>query len=166
MARTGKGADRDDAELQDAYALVGDTLEQAVRETLDRHDPEPARLAVRRLTAIDADFASEQAPPGWSLAFLVLADWIDAARTALEAEPDRVEQALDWIGTNLGGRYRSRATYTITPLQGRENAQETSHYIDVLGDDFLASMIWTVAAVSALHGDADPGWPRKLHAAT
>ena len=163
MATQDQGARRDDAEVREAYRTVADTLEQAVRDTLAEHEPEPARIAVRRLTAIDVEFSSSQAPPGWTLAFLVLADWIDAARAALAEQPDRVEQALDWIGTNLGGRYRSRAGYTIAPLQAREGAQETSHYIDALGDDFLASMVWTVAAVCALHGDGDAGWARARH---
>ena len=150
MAERSSAAARDDAEVQQAYRTVADTLEQAVRDTLSSHEPEASRLAVRRLTAIDAEFGSSQAPPGWTLAFLVLADWIDAARTALEDQPDRVERGpgVD-AGRTCGGRYRSRAGYTIKPLQGREGAQETSHYIDALGDDFLASMIGR--------------WPRSAH---
>lgn len=163
MARTSRADRQDDAELRGAYRIVADELEQAVRDTLSSHEPEPARLALRKLTAIDADFSDDEPPPGWSLAFLVLADWVDAARVALEAEPDRVDRALDWIGTHLGPRYRSRARYTIGPLQTLEGAQETSHYIDALGDDFLASLVWTVAALSALYGHDDAGWARALH---
>lgn len=163
MARPGRADRQDDAALLGAYRIVADELQRAVRDTLSAHDPEPARVALRKLTAIDADFAADEAPPGWSLAFLVLADWIDAARVALADEPDRVERALDWIGTNLGPRYRSRARYTISPLQTLEGAQETSHYIDALGDDFLGGLVWTLAALSALYGDDDPGWARALH---
>lgn len=163
MARTDRADQRDDAELRGAYRIVADELEQAVRDTLSSHEPDPARLALRKLTAIDADFPDSEAPPGWSLAFLVLADWIDTARIALEAETDRVDRALDWIATNLGPRYRSRARYTIGPLQTLEGAQETSHFIDALGDDFLASLVWTIAALSALYGDDDAGWARALH---
>lgn len=163
MARTDRADQQDDAELRGAYRIVADELEQAVRDTLTSHEPDPARLALRKLTAIDADFADSEAPPGWSLAFLVLADWIDAARIALEAETDRVDRALDWIGTHLGPRYRSRARYTIPPLQTLEGAQETSHFIDALGDDFLASLVWTIAALSALYGGDDAGWARALH---
>ncbi|MDN5920432.1 MAG: hypothetical protein L0I76_35920 [Pseudonocardia sp.] len=163
MARTSRADPHDDPALLGAYRIVADELEQAVRDTLSSHEPDPARLALRKLTAVDAEFSSEEAPPGWSLAFLVLADWIDAARVALEAETDRVDRALDWIGAHLGPRYRSRARYTIPPLQTLEGAQETSHYIDALGDDFLASLVWTVAALSALYGDDDAGWARALH---
>lgn len=163
VARTGGADGRDEAEIEQAYRTVADALEQAVRETLAAHDPEPARDAVRRLTAIDDEYSADAAPPGWSLAFLVLADWFDVARTVLADEPDRAEQALSWIEENLGRRYRSRASYTITPLRTLEDAQETSHYIDALGDDFLASMVWTVAAVCALHGGGDAGWARGLH---
>src|ERR1700709_2370094 len=99
------GADRhEDEGLRQAYGLVSDTLAGAVRETIERHDPDPpreavpkatphehegvgarvgghardpGRRAVRKLTAIDDEVSGDEPPPGWSLAFLVLADWFD-----------------------------------------------------------------------------------------
>ncbi|WP_224391847.1 hypothetical protein [Pseudonocardia sp. ICBG1293] len=139
----------DDAELQNAYRMVSDVLAGAVRETLAAPGPDPARFAVRRLTAVDRDVPADATRPGWSLAFLVLADWYDAARTALAGDDDRSERALDWIGRNLGPRYAARARYTVAPLVDPADARETSHYVDALGVDFLASMVWTVAAVVA-----------------
>ena len=77
---TRRSAGTDDAELQNAYRMVSDVLAGAVRETLAAPGPDPARFAVRRLTAVDRDMPPDATPPGWSLAFLVLADWYDAAR--------------------------------------------------------------------------------------
>ncbi|MFP5023416.1 hypothetical protein [Pseudonocardia phyllosphaerae] len=154
--------DSDDAELAEAYRLVSDTLAGAVRETLASPGPDPARFAIRRLTAVDEDVPADATPPGWSLAFLVLADWFDAARTALADADDRGDRALAWIGEHLGPRYAARARYTITPLVDPDNARETSHYIDALGVDFLASMVWTVAALVAEYPATDGAdvWPR------
>lgn len=151
-----------DAELEDAYRLVSDTLAGAVRETIATPGPDPARFAVRRLTAVDRDLPPDATPPGWSLAFLVLADWFDAARTALADRDDRAERALGWIEHGLGRRYAARARYTITPLTDPESARETSHYVDALGVDFLASMVWTVAALVAEFPGTDAAevWPR------
>ncbi|NIB30994.1 hypothetical protein HBB16_03465 [Pseudonocardia sp. MCCB 268] len=74
---------------------MSDVLAGAVRETL----AEPGRtrqFAVRQLTAVDEELP-EATPPGWSLAFLVLADWYDAARTALSGfrRPRRAGAGLD-----------------------------------------------------------------------
>lgn len=158
MAVSG-AAGHGDGSIEQAYGLVSDTLAAAVRETIERHDPEPARDAVQRLTAIDDDLSGDEPPPGWSLAFLVLADWFDVARTELADRPDRTDRALDWIEQHLGRRYRSRASYTIAPLTSVEDARETSHYVDALGNDFLASMVWAAAAVTDLYpgqnGDRD-----------
>jgi hypothetical protein len=159
-ARRSAGAD--DAELRNAYRMVSDVLAGAVRETLAAPGPDPARFAVRRLTAVDRDVPPDATPPGWSLAFLVLADWYDAARAALVDHDDRAERALAWIGQNLGPRYAARARYTIAPLVDPADARETSHYVDALGVDFLASMVWTVAAVVAEFPAEDTAevWPR------
>ncbi len=158
------GADRhEDEGLRQAYGLVSDTLAGAVRDTIEQHDPDPARQAVRKLTAIDDEVSGDEPPPGWSLAFLVLADWFDVARTELADQPDRTDRALDWIEQHLGRRYRSRARYTIAPLTSVEDARETTHYVEALGEDFLASMIWSAAAVTDLYPGADGGrdWLRK-----
>jgi hypothetical protein len=159
---TRRSAGTDDAELQNAYRMVSDVLAGAVRETLAAPGPDPARFAVRRLTAVDRDMPPDATPPGWSLAFLVLADWYDAARTALADHDDRSERALGWIGSNLGPRYAARARYTVAPLVDPADARETSHYVDALGVDFLASMVWTVAAVVAEVPAEDTAevWPR------
>lgn len=156
-------AEHGDASLQQAYGLVSDTLAGAVRQTIEQHDPEPARDAVRRLTAVDGEVSGDDPPPGWSLAFLVLADWFDVARTELADRPDRTDRALDWIEEHLGRRYRFRAGYTIAPLTSVEDARETSHYVDALGTDFLASMVWAVAAVTDLYPDESGGrdWLRR-----
>lgn len=156
MARSGTQGDDG---IEQAYGFVSDTLAAAVRETIERRDPEPARDAVRRVTAIDDEVAvGDEPPPGWSLAFLVLADWFDVARTELADRPDRTDRALDWIEEHLGRRYRSRASYTIAPLTSIEDARETSHYVDALGNDFLASMVWAAAAVTDLYPDEGGTW--------
>lgn len=154
--------ERRDAELEDAYRLVSDTLESAVHDTLAEPGPDPARSAVRRLTAVDRDLPPDATPPGWSLAFLVLADWFDAARSGLAGHDDRGDRALAWIERNLGRRYAHRARYTVTPLTDPDSARETSHYVDALGVDFLSSMVWIVAGLVA-EFPADPPdrvWPR------
>ncbi|MBC3190863.1 hypothetical protein H7X46_07285 [Pseudonocardia sp. C8] len=157
MARAKDGLD-----IEDAYRLVSDVLAGAVRETLAEPGPDPARFAVRQLTAVDDELPEEATPPGWSLAFLVLADWYDAARTALSGTDDRAERALGWIERNLGRRYAARARYTITPLVDPANARETSLYVEALGEDFLPTMVWTVAGLVAEFpaDDADEVWPR------
>lgn len=162
MARSGP-AGQGDGGIEQAYGLVAETLAAAVRETIERHDPEPARAAVRRLTAVDREVTGDEPPPGWSLAFLVLADWFDVARTRLADQPDRTDRALGWIDEHLGRRYRSRASYTIAPLTSVEDARETSHYVEALGEDFLASMVWAAAAVTDLYPDETGGkdWLRQ-----
>ncbi|MEJ8279070.1 hypothetical protein [Pseudonocardia spirodelae] len=151
-----------DAELADAYRLVSDVLAGAVRETLAAPGPDPARFAVRRLTAVDRELPPDATPPGWSLAFLVLADWYDAARTALAGTDDRADRALGWVEQHLGKRYAARARYTVAPLVDPADARETSHYVDALGQDFLATMVWTVAGLVAEFPAEDPDeiWPR------
>lgn len=160
MARTGQHDD-----VEGAYRLVSDVLADAVRETLAEPGPEPARVAVRRLTAVDRDVPEDATPPGWSLAFLVLADWYDAARTALADTDDRADRALGWVEQHLGHRYAARARYTVTPLVDPADARETSHYVDALGPDFLPTMVWTVAGLvaefPATEADDDV-WPRTL----
>ena len=157
MART-----RHEAGIEEAYHLVSDVLAGAVRETLAEPGPDPARFAVGQLTAVDKELPEETTPPGWSLAFLVLADWYEAARTALADTDDRAERALGWIERNLGRRYAARARYTVTPLVDPADARETSLYVEALGEDFLPTMIWTVAGLVAEFpaGDADEIWPR------
>lgn len=158
MAATGR---RD--ELEEAYLLVADTLAGAVRETLAEPGPEPARFAVRRLTAADRELPEDEPPPGWSLAFLVLADWVEAARLVLADHPDRGDRVLGWISERIGPRYAARTRYTITPLTDPDSARETAHYVEALGDDFLATMIWTIAGLVARVPADDPDeiWPRS-----
>ncbi|MBP2369981.1 hypothetical protein [Pseudonocardia parietis] len=148
--------------IEDAYRLVSEVLEGAVRETLASPGPEPARFAVRELTAVDDGLPEDATPPGWSLAFLVLADWYDAARTALADTDDRADRALAWIAENMGKRFAARARYTVTPLVDPANARETSLYVEALGDDFLPTMVWTVAGLVAAFPADDPAeiWPR------
>ena len=162
MARS--RATQGDDSVERAYGLVSDTLAAAVRHTIELRDPEAARHAVSKLTAIDDEMSvGDEPPPGWSLAFLVLADWFDVARTELADHPDRTDRALEWIEEHLGRRYRSRARYTIAPLTSVEDARDTSHYIEALGDDFLASMVWAAAAVTDLYPDESCGrdWLRR-----
>lgn len=148
--------------IEDAYRLVSEVLEGAVRETLASPGPEPARFAVTQLTAVDDGLPEDATPPGWSLAFLVLADWYDAAGTVLADTDDRAEQALAWITDTMGRRFAARARYTITPLVDPANARETSLYVEALGDDFLPTMVWTVAGLVATFPADDPDeiWPR------
>ena len=164
MARRKAEGGRGDgaADIEDAYRLVSDVLEGAVRETLAAPGPDPARFAVAQLTAVDQDVPEDATPPGWSLAFLVLADWYDAARTALAEHDDPAERALAWIAAHVGKRFAARARYTVTPLVDPENARETSHYVEALGEDFLATMVWTVAGLVAEFPADDPEeiWPR------
>jgi hypothetical protein len=159
MARTEQ--DRE-TEVEDAYRLVSDVLEGAVRETLAAPGPDPARFAVRQLTAVDKELPDDATPPGWSLAFLVLADWYDAARTTLAGSEDRAERALGWIEQHMGRRFAARARYTVTPLVDPDNARETSLYVDALGPDFLPTMVWTVAGLVAEFpaDDTEEIWPR------
>ncbi|ANY08406.1 hypothetical protein [Pseudonocardia sp. HH130630-07] len=154
---------RQDTDIEDAYRLVSDVLAGAVRETLAAPGPDPARFAVRQLTANDEETSDDSPPPGWSLAFLVLADWYDAARETLADRPDRGERALGWVEQQLGRRFAARARYTVTPLVDPASALETSHYVDALGPDFLPTMVWTVAGlVAEFPADDDPLeiWPR------
>lgn len=160
MART-----RREAGIEDAYRLVSDVLEGAVRETLAEPGPEPARFAVRQLTSVDDELPDEATPPGWSLAFLVLADWYEAARTALADDEQRAERALGWVAEHLGRRFAARARYTVTPLVDLANARETSLYVEALGEDFLPTMVWTVAGLVAEYPDRATDderiWPRS-----
>ena len=161
MART-----KDGTGIEDAYRLVSDVLEGAVRETLAEPGPEPARFAVRQLTSVDDELPDEATPPGWSLAFLVLADWYDAARTALADDDGRADRALGWVSEHLGRRFAARARYTVAPLVVPANAGETSLCVEALREDFLPTMVWTVAGLVAEYPGRAAGddriWPRAL----
>jgi len=147
-------------EMVEILEFVAGDLEGAVRQTLADRSHEPARVTITALTRMDDEFsATDEPPPGWTLSFLTLARWLRAVGTTLAERPERDDEVLAWIETNLGRRYRARSRYTIGAFRGSE---ELATYIDALGEDFLPTLVWIAAAAVELYGDGDPGWARRL----
>lgn len=165
MARTARRRTDDDLGPNEAaaFAVVSDAIQTAIRETLTDRSHEPARAAIKQLTSLDDEFAATgQPPPGWTLAFLTLARWSNLARAALADRPEPAEKALAWIETNLGRRYRARAGYTIGAFADPARGDELAAYVEALGEDFLPTLVWTLAALVELYAEGDAGWPRRL----
>jgi hypothetical protein len=159
MART----TRLDREMAETVELVGDTIEDAIRETLKQRSPEPARAAIEQLTQVDDEFIRVgEPPPGWTMGYLTLAQWARSAANALADRPDRSDDVLTWIETHLGRRYRARARYTVGIIGDTDNSDEIAMYVEALRDDFLPTLVWIMTAVVELYGAGDPGWVRKL----
>jgi len=159
MART----TRVDREMAEAVELVGDTIEDAIRETLEQRSPEPARAAIEQLTRVDDEFAlAGEPPPGWTVAYITLAQWARSAADALADRPQRSVEVLAWIETHIGRRYAARARYTVGIIGDTDNSDEIALYVDALRDDFLPTLVWIMAAVAELYGAGNPGWSRKL----
>ncbi|MGH3565978.1 MAG: hypothetical protein ACRDRH_08085 [Pseudonocardia sp.] len=162
MARSEKRSGPEDLPLEAAeiFELVANDLEGTVRQTLADRSHEPARATIAALTRLDDEFsATGESPPGWTLSFLTLAGWLLAVGTAVADRPERDDEVLAWIETNLGRRYRARSRYTIGAFHGDE---ELASYVEALGEDFLPTLVWLLAAAVELYGDDDPGWPRRL----
>jgi hypothetical protein len=162
MART----TRVDREMAEAVGLVGDTIENAIRETLEQRSPEPARAAIEQLTRVDDEFTlAGEPPPGWTVGYITLAQWGRSAAGALADRPQRADEVLTWIQTHIGRRYAARARYTVGIIGDADTSDEIALYVDALRDDFLPSLVWIIAAVVELYGDGDPAWPRRLETA-
>jgi hypothetical protein len=159
MART----TRVDREMAEALEIVGDTIEGAIRETLEQRSPEPARAAIEQLTQVDDEFTVVgEPPPGWTTGYLTLAQWARSAAGALAERPDREADVLTWIENHIGRRYAARARYTVGIIGDTDNSDEIARYLEALRDDFLPTLVWLMAAVVELYGAGDPGWARKL----
>jgi hypothetical protein len=162
MART----TRVDREMAEAVELVGDTIEDAIRETLEQRSPEPARAAIEQLTQVDDEFTlAGEPPPGWTMGYITLVQWARSAAGALADRPDRAADVLTWIENHIGRRYAARARYTVGMIGDADNSDEIALYLDALRDDFLPTLVWIMAAVVDLYGGGDPGWARKLESA-
>jgi hypothetical protein len=159
MART----THEDREMAQAMGLVGDMIEDAIRETLAQRSPEPARAAIEQLTQVDDEFTrAGEPPPGWTVAYVTLAQWARSAAGALADRPERAAEVLAWVESHIGRRYAARARYTIGIIGDTDNSDEIALYLDALRDDFLPTMVWIMAAVVELYGAGDAGWARKL----
>ncbi len=144
------GADDDAALDTGASLLAAADPDEAGRELLLRGEEYVRRAWERGWLPADLDREARRQ------------DWYDAARTALAEHDDPAERALAWIAAHVGKRFAARARYTVTPLVDPENARETSLYVEALGEDFLATMVWTVAGLVAEFPADDPEeiWPR------
>jgi hypothetical protein len=159
MART----TRVDHEMAEAVELVGDTIENAIRETLEQRSPEPARATIEQLTQVDDEFTVVgEPPPGWTMGYVTLVHWARSAADALADRPDRAAEVLTWIETHIGRRYAARARYTVGLIGDTDNSDEIALYVDALRDDFLPTLVWIMAGIVELYGAGDPGWARRL----
>lgn len=148
-----------DRELDEMIQSMRDLLVAAVADTLESGSPQPARDRVARIIEIDDEVAAFDpgTPPGQTIALVALSHWLVRPPRGDAARPDP-EHVLDWIAQHLGPRYRARARYMIGMLDAGRAHEAASLYADALGDDFLPTLIWIVAALTDLHGDGDPGW--------
>lgn len=143
--------------------VIADALMKAVRDTLTEGSPEPARTTIARLALADDEAVGSDGPqPCWTMAFLTLARWMDVTRTELADRPDRAGEVLSWIEATLGRRCCARARYTVPALESQTAMEETVAYAEGLGEDYLPTMIWIMAAVAARYGDGDPDWLLRL----
>lgn len=130
-------------------------LRDAVAETLELGSPAPARDRIARVTEIDDEVASFEPgpPPGQTFALVILTSWLCTPVAGHRADADDV---LDWIGDNLGTRYRARAKYMIGMLDPDSAPETVRLYGDALAEDFLPTLIWIASALVARYGAGDP----------
>jgi hypothetical protein len=151
----------------DLFELIADELETAVRETLAQRSPEPARLLAARVTETDlalveaGEHDEDEAAPGLSIAFAVLAAWISGAQDELLV-PGVEDNVLDWIARHLGEPAAALSRRTAGILGVRQVPPEVvDQIVDELGPDFIPSLLWIATGLTAEHGDGDTAWLRR-----
>lgn len=152
---------RQQREVEGAAAVVANLFREAVQETLDEPGPEPARQAIAAVLEADEPYPVDVHPAS-TIATITLLAWTGGLREELADRPDRIEVLLAWIEEHLGRRYRARARYTAPALLSEADAEETAQYAQGLGPDYLASILWLVAAAVACYGEGDTGWLRRV----
>ncbi|MPZ65572.1 MAG: hypothetical protein GEU83_08650 [Pseudonocardiaceae bacterium] len=142
-------------ELDKMVEAMEGLLLDAVGETLDSGLPAPARDRIARVIEIDDEVDSFESgpPPGQTFALIILTSWLSTPMAGHRADADEV---LDWIGDNLGARYRARAKYVIGMLDPNSAAETVQLYGDALADDLLPTLIWIASALVARYGDGNP----------
>ena len=146
-------------EFGDLLALTQDLLLDAVGATLESDSPDPARDRIERIVEIDDEIAvlDSGPPPGATFTLVVLAGWLSRWGRSGTVRPDP-EAVLGWIAHHLGARYRARARYLVGMLEPGQAHEVVHAYAEALGDDFLPTLIWIAAALTALYGEGDPDW--------
>jgi hypothetical protein len=148
-----------DREFDELVEEVQGLLLEAVRETIESGSPEPARSRIAVIVEIDEGVTAFHSgpPPGQTVAFVCLIRWLtrSARDDTFRPEPDEV---LGWIGQHVGARYRARAGYLIGTLDPDRAEDVAALYAEALGDDFLPTLLWIAAALTALHGHGDSSW--------
>ncbi len=150
--------------FEEVAGIIGGLLRKAVSATISERAPDPAREAVTELLDTDEKAGSVDAAGGPTelLATLMLVRWHSLARQELADRPERVEDVLAWIETNLGRRYRARAGYTSPIMRSEEGAREIVVYRSALEEEFPATLIWLLAGAVALYGDGNIAWLERL----
>lgn len=152
-------------ELEEASDAIGGLLAEAVQATVEDRSHEPARQCVGQFLDVDAHAAPEASGgPAQLMATLILVRWLSLARDALADRPDRVGEALDWVGESLGKRYRARSRFVSAVLQDEEGAADVPAFQNALQEEFLPALVWLVAGVVAVHGEGRIGWLHALEA--
>ena len=154
---------RDERQIQQVAEAIAGLLAEAVKETVERRTPGPARECTGALLEIDRQAAPEdEGGPAELMATLTLVRWAGLARAELADQPGWVDEVMAWIQDALGTRYRARARYTSGALRSEQDAAEIMLYAQALGDDFLPSLVWLIAGAVAVHGAGDTAWLRDL----
>jgi hypothetical protein len=158
--------DGDDSGLDELLGLLTDELAGTVAATVEQCSAQPARRFAAQVMDTDAAVDEEvgetdsvaDGAPGLSLAFMVLAGWLSAAREEL-ADPRMAEAVTAWIETRLGADC-ARAASRAAGILGSESAGDLTvqGLADELEADFLPALIWLTAGVVAEYGDGDVGW--------
>jgi hypothetical protein len=150
---------REQRQVQQVAEAVTGLLAEAVKETIEKRSPEPARECIAELIAVDRRNAPEEkGGPVELMATLGLVRWAGLARREAGDRPGWVEEALGWIEEALGTRCRARAAYTAGALRSEAEAAEIMMYAKALRADFLPSLVWLIAAAVAVHGSGRIEW--------
>ena len=127
----------------------------AVADTLELEESLAGRLLAAKVDANDDRGGGDR--PTRRLLVIPLSAWLFAAR---RARPDGLlgEEAVAWIAEHLGpsGDEVRRAAELVLGAPSTDTAFDDLG--DEMGAEFVAILVWLVAAVVALLGDGDVNW--------
>lgn len=154
-------------EIAQAAEAIGDLLYRAVEATLEEPSPDPGRQATAQFVEIDDRAAPDgDGGPAQLMATLTLVRQLSLVREATADRPERIDEALGWIGETMGKRYAARARYVTGVLKSEAATADVPGMRQVLLSEFIPSLVWLLTASVAVSGGGDLDWLRDLETGT
>jgi hypothetical protein len=160
--------DDEGADMAELVGLIAHETELTVASTLAAGSPEPARRFAERVRETDLliglqDGETEAGSDalGFSVAFLLLAGWLNAVWSE---HPDAAvaEEVVAAVQHRLG-RATAQTARRASGMLGAAGEEYPSvrWLTDELGDDILPSLIWLAAGAVLRYGEGEATWLRR-----